>query len=763
MRNMLKKLMTIFTAGVLTATAAASLAACGGNFTPPTGLPSGNASSNGGFAVEVGNYYYFINGVQTYDSDNTYGTPVKGALMRIAKNSLKENKAETVIPSLMTAGDYSSGIYIYDGRVYYATPNNIQNTSGEIERDYLDFKSAKLDGTDIQSYFNVSSNSTPYRFVQTGGTVYLVYTQSNSIYSYNTKTKEKTTLAENVGKSFFSSTDKEDPYVYYTMSVTLDIDVPSGSLQRSYNQVYRVRADATECPYTELRDYEWNEEYLDENDGKVPYVNYGELVLDGIGSIYKENPTIFSHDTENATFHTTAGFTYDLQSYANGGIYFTRKDITTTGTVGEDGWLYFLSADKLSSGWNSISGNEKSNLDVVAQPSDLSYANSSALFYIENGTHHYLYVNGSSLLRADLDKTGKATVTRIAQGVSNATIVSIDEENHYVYFTQSGGSGNNIWRAVYNGDAENYKSLGYDANELFLPVQVLNIQHAKSWYNFEIIDGLLFYADAESIGSTSYNYIAYVDLCNADGSLMNNKELKEYKEKMDEIIGKDGYLAELESDGKTTLSTALKYNYYTGETSLFYDNIKEALKETEQENTLYSPDEVEEFEEYVKKTHDLRSDYIHEIGIKTETDSQSIETYWQLTLEHYVAPAADESTGMPVWAWIIIALGIILVLGAIAVTIILVLRSNRESDEFEEEKMFVDTTDDKSVDVYSDEPVTAPEIEAEESAEEQAEEAEEESEEASEAPSEELETPAEASDEAEAPAEPSEESETPEA
>ena len=49
----------------------------------------GEVVSNGGFVVEKGNYVYFINGVEAYSSDNTYGTPVKGALMRIAKSDLE--------------------------------------------------------------------------------------------------------------------------------------------------------------------------------------------------------------------------------------------------------------------------------------------------------------------------------------------------------------------------------------------------------------------------------------------------------------------------------------------------------------------------------------------------------------------------------------------------------------------------------------------------------------------------------------------------
>ena len=166
-----------------------ALAACDADFTPLGGdFSSGEVVSNGGFVVEKGNYVYFINGVESYTSDNTYGTPVKGALMRIAKSDLAAgvNNAETVIPSLMVAADYSSGIYIFGDRVYYATPNNVRNTSGVVESEYLDFKSARLDGSDIESYFNVADNATVYRYAEVDGTVYLVYESDSELHSYNT-------------------------------------------------------------------------------------------------------------------------------------------------------------------------------------------------------------------------------------------------------------------------------------------------------------------------------------------------------------------------------------------------------------------------------------------------------------------------------------------------------------------------------------------------------------------------------------------------
>src|SRR5699024_7623107 len=105
------------------------------------------------------------------------GTPVKGALMRAKMSDIKAgiNEAETVIPSLMVAADYTSGIYIYGERIYYATPNNMGNTAGKVDNTYLDFRSTALDGSDMQFYFRIADNAALYRFVEVDGTVYVVY------------------------------------------------------------------------------------------------------------------------------------------------------------------------------------------------------------------------------------------------------------------------------------------------------------------------------------------------------------------------------------------------------------------------------------------------------------------------------------------------------------------------------------------------------------------------------------------------------------
>ena len=110
--------------------------------------PSDNAAeSNGGFVVKKDEWFYFINGAESYTADNTFGSVVKGSLMRIHENDLAAgNYAESdiVVPQLVISEDYSSGIYIYGDYVYYATPNTSRNMDGEIVNSYLNFRRTKL-------------------------------------------------------------------------------------------------------------------------------------------------------------------------------------------------------------------------------------------------------------------------------------------------------------------------------------------------------------------------------------------------------------------------------------------------------------------------------------------------------------------------------------------------------------------------------------------------------------------------------------------
>ena len=761
MRKLFKNILVCATAAVLAAGSAA-FAACDKPFTPLDGdyHSDAEAVSNGGFAVEYGKYVYFINGATTYEDNNTYGKPVKGALMRIKTEDLKNKtgEAQIVVPSLMVSGDYTAGIFIYNDRVYYATPNNVKNMSGEVENDWLEFKSAKLDGSDIQDYFRLSDNSTVFRFVKTDkdDTVYLLYNGkkpddnkgASGIQSYNTATKTCTTIAEGATSYVLNSVDKTDPYVYYTMSVTdlIDSDAP---LKLSYNQVYRARADVTASPYT----YTWDQDYLDEHNDVVPYVNLGTLVLDGVGRPTSDDDmTRFTHDYKDAQGNVIAepispfGYSYTLQSYTNSksgdkeysGLYFTRTEVLKSGSQGDGASLYYLDAGELDkTGWNSISGNKdtithKDNggkIDVVAKPTNTSNASTSAIFYIDEEGHHYIYVSGANMIRADVKADASVEEQEIWYDANGATLVRLDNRDpyKYVWFTRSNGSGMSIERAVYNGTKDNYETLEREDvnNKPYKALKLLNLQHKSSWYPFELLEDIdmILYADAEAVTSTSYDYISAVSLTNKEGKYLNNEEFEtEVNDKWDSLMDSDsktGYFAKLSSDGENNLASALTYYFQTGKTDAFYSNIQKAVDLGKKETYLYTEDEQKAFKNFTenKKLKEGEGDYefadgetfyrtrsyfIKAIGLVNEEDQEAMDAYWKTYLKNYTV--SEEKEGLEDWE---LALAIVLptlaVACACALAAVLILKKKRAATEEKPERMRVDTNVDKDVDVYGTE------------------------------------------------------------
>ena len=787
MRKIFRK-FSILAACSLLAASAASMAACGYQFTPLSEGPSASdaVTSQGGFVVQKGDYVYFINGVETYTSDNTYGTPVKGALMRAKMSDIKAgiNQAETVIPSLMVAADYTSGIYIYGERIYYATPNNMGNTAGQVDNTYLDFRSTALDGSDMQFYFRIADNAALYRFVEVDGTVYVVYEEDDNLISYNTAAGTSVTLAESTTAYTVNSEDVTDPYIYYTMDVT-DRQDSANPQAYEYNQIYRVRADATESPY----EYTWDQEYLDEeNDGEAPYVNLGEIVLDGIS--VNDDETQFNHDVTEDN-RSIWRYTYTLQSYTNDGIYFVRTAVPTSGSsVGTSGELYYLSVEDLESdSFDSITGNSVYStnatdgwLEVVASAADTSNANTSAYFYIEEGgnvKHHYLYVNSDGeIRRVDVINDGLGTKAengrngdtslRIATGASGAVLTGLDstssETYDYVYYTCTTDNGLSIERAVYNGEPEYYNTLtpaGEDYSA-YRPVRVLEAEHASGWYNYEVVDGVVFYINAETFSSTSYTYVWTINLNGEDG-LMDNVEVEAFNERYETVVGEDGYLETLTEEGNSKLSSAIRYFFYTGESDQVFENIEEAESFGKRNTYLYSEEEQAAFRAFVDGTGEdaiaffgenyldtvSLSTYTNLLGAMTEDDTDLLADYWQNYLERYTEETAEEA-GLPGWAWALIGVAIaVVVLGAGLAVVLVILHKRKKGAQEKPELMEVDTTDDEDVDVYamndSTPAVPATVAEPDEDAEEPAEE--------SEAPAEEAEEPAETEAPAETPAE----------
>ncbi len=198
--------------------------------------------SNGGSAVQYGNYVYFLNGTRGYEDTegeaNLFGQVVKGAVYRAEligekqsdgtflvkrdsvtnltlKSSVKENykgdeenvvSVQAVAPKTVgTSGYGEGGIYILDDCMFYASPNNLKNKSGEVQYLKTDFFRMTLDGKTTQKIYTTENDSAtaPYTFIMNGNFVYLVVLDGTDLISVkinknNGKIEDTIKIAEEV-------------------------------------------------------------------------------------------------------------------------------------------------------------------------------------------------------------------------------------------------------------------------------------------------------------------------------------------------------------------------------------------------------------------------------------------------------------------------------------------------------------------------------------------------------------------------------------
>ena len=561
-------------------------------------------------------------------------------------------------------------------------------------------------------YFRLSNNAANYRFVEVDNVVYCLYEEDSALKSYNTETGKTSVLVSGAKSSFYFDTkDLTNPNVYYTMSVVDGADTEH-STTAAYDQLYCVnaadviegKANASKASYTVKggKTYDFDEAYLKEQNKKAkdnkedepydlsdyttyPYVNLGDLVLDGIGLNAKNSGKVtqFS-DLTDETPATPDGYNYTISSYQNGGVYFTRTEVTKTSSDGENTKLYYLAdEDSMAAEWNSVNGNDA--LEVVAL--NTKNASSSALFTIdENGAHTYYYLENSTLYRAGQpDANGAVEKVALAYNVSGTTLWTIDGD--YLYYYGTGTNGNNVSRINCTGSADDYNPLL--VTEEYEPLTIAYVDWNSSWYKPEIVNGTLIYSNAQSFGSVSHNYIYATKLGTTEDLSANNEAYEEVNEFIDSY------------SNNSDLQALMKYYFRTEKTDAY-----EAVKD------LYSEYQQEEFDsfkaEIEAETYKPQSAFIAQLGATNEKDAEAIEQAWVDSLLSEEEVVVDNS--LPGWAIALIVVGSVLVVAAAVVVPVLVVKNNKKKAAQAEadaivnaHKKKIDTTDDKSIDVYADE------------------------------------------------------------
>lgn len=755
MRKYLTKIICVIVAAVAAA-AIALVAACGATYsvTALKGDYSGAVTSNGGFAVKKGDYIYFVNGKQSNTADNTFGSVVKGSIMRISAadfSARNYGSAETVVPQIVYSGNYNSGIYIYGDYVYYATPSTEKNSDGEIQSAHLAFKRTRLDATGTMKdyYIQFSDSSVDYRYVEADGTVYLLYaakdenlygTSCTNLHSLNLSNNVNTLLAYNIDGYVFDASDLTNGRVYYTMKVK---DLATNSVNDNYNQIYTVTADKTtpnEYDFSAVENYDA---------GKDPvYVNCGDLVFDGIGKIdhITESVTQFNGVTEAAAEAIThSPYTYGLSRYdgENGMLYYTR----ISKVVEDEGSKALFGVKEsalLSSAHHPVTDNPENSACLIsdaAEADNYTYLYKgeeldSVLISGDGGFTKARVVGGKITSEKD-DNVGYANRFLIRCG-GLPTPLFIEEHggSSYIYYSVSGGSGYSFNRVCIDGTNADYNDYPLvDGVDEYTPVRILDLEAVSSWYKPEMIDGqLLFATETEADVLNDYNYIMACDLRVDGGAVRTNAQLKELNDKFEGIAEQ---IEEIDGEVYENLPSALTYAYITGDGNYLGRLIK-AYKDVlgYDEEKFWSAQSVEKYYAFIDAAADgewgeysqtvkvdgndvaaNKRDYYYSFTGKIADADK--DAYSDALKSRYLQPYPEkeskewyESLGVNsalkggfAVAGIVIA-GLAVIAAAVVVPLVIV-GKRRKSGNVYRRRYKVDTTDDRNIDVYADEDAPA--------------------------------------------------------
>ena len=509
----------------------------------------GAVVKNSGFVSETENYFYYVNGRADSTLDNTFGAPVKGALMAVKKTDLAEGKADpercVVVPKLFVAQDYSAGIFISGDYVYYATPSTDRDSSGKIANSELEFARTKLDGTDTTTFFKTQALTDNYRFVEKDGVVFaIVYDSANTrIISYNTQTG---TMLE-VAKADVT-TDKMETFDSTTFKF-VDRDNCGNAVVFFTNTVYTKAYDEDEAKS--------NASYTRDT------ADYNKLYAYTVG---EEQATLCYDGEDDGVF-------YSIKYVENGTLYFTETK-TVSIASGETKAIPVSEA---------IKGTEAVPVLNTAVLADTSLILSPIEVYtVDTSTGAVRRIN---VLTNDGDS--EETVAFI-----NPASALINKQGDYIYYI--------------NGDTRLARiELGnIDAEEELISASTI----PTDWFKAEILGGYAFYSDDSALGCT---YIKAVSL--ADTNLKEEDEVFFFDKisslakidqadmatyvgaRIDDIANtlEDGKLVfDTDSEGKTVLSVS-----YVEETRALYESLNGDQKDQVGEEKLKT---LETYEEAIK-------------------------------------------------------------------------------------------------------------------------------------------------------------------
>ncbi|MBQ8178628.1 MAG: hypothetical protein IJ033_05485 [Clostridia bacterium] len=205
---MKKKLATIIICAVLAVAMMLTLVACNENYKQDavaTDLSDATVASNGGLAVQVGKYLYFINGYAAVDGENDFGEAVKGAIMRVEleAGSPKAGTLVTIVPKNVYNTNKEVGLTVYGDYIYYTCPSVEKGSDGAAKTANMWIMRTKLDGTDTQVLVKLEDYTTNFR-IAGGSLVYLDAEYNLHSLDLNAKKIKDVTIVEEISSAMLT-------------------------------------------------------------------------------------------------------------------------------------------------------------------------------------------------------------------------------------------------------------------------------------------------------------------------------------------------------------------------------------------------------------------------------------------------------------------------------------------------------------------------------------------------------------------------------
>ncbi len=176
MKKLLLLLIALFTISF-------TLSGCSENVTPLSNVGGEVKSGNGTFAVEKGDYLYFVNGIGDMTASNKMGDVCKGALVRVKTSEIGKETAnvETVIPKFVNTSSAVSGVFIYGDVVYYATPYDGKDKTGKVRTDYTEFRTFDLTTGKSTEILYETKAVNKYKYFNSSNGVILAYDYTETV------------------------------------------------------------------------------------------------------------------------------------------------------------------------------------------------------------------------------------------------------------------------------------------------------------------------------------------------------------------------------------------------------------------------------------------------------------------------------------------------------------------------------------------------------------------------------------------------------